>query len=293
MCYTLRKIEGGVGALQESDHTNFLKPNVQSSNLNIYDCLPPIPFFLLLVGPGKQNNSPRWSFLLSYIVLLKQRLCVSAPYILYCSPMLEENWESLVEYSRWRQRLGMQLHVIVSYINMYLQILSWSMWMIAHYCSYTCTSYTNVQVVLIDWLIEGVSCINFQASETSQYFWTELHVVVQRHALMQRLFLRRFYQLIVWIYLSTCLTNVMLCTGSFHMARLGISVSKGFFIFRLVASSLTNTGSVLDMWYVSGLYSCPSRRFNQPWKWFDIVFFLVVGNLLLDFEENGKSTSSV
>ena len=30
------KIEGGVGALRESDVTNFLKPNGQSRNLNIY-----------------------------------------------------------------------------------------------------------------------------------------------------------------------------------------------------------------------------------------------------------------
>ena len=27
MCYTWRKIDDGVGALQESDDTNFLKPN--------------------------------------------------------------------------------------------------------------------------------------------------------------------------------------------------------------------------------------------------------------------------
>ena len=30
MCYTRRKIEGGVVALRESDDTNFLKPNDQS-----------------------------------------------------------------------------------------------------------------------------------------------------------------------------------------------------------------------------------------------------------------------
>ena len=36
MCYTRRKIEGGVVALLESDDTNFLKPNGQSRNLNIY-----------------------------------------------------------------------------------------------------------------------------------------------------------------------------------------------------------------------------------------------------------------
>ena len=36
MCYTRRKIEGGVGALRESDDTNFWKPNGQSRNLNIY-----------------------------------------------------------------------------------------------------------------------------------------------------------------------------------------------------------------------------------------------------------------
>ena len=36
MCYARRKIEGGVGALRESDDTNFLKPNGQSRNLNVY-----------------------------------------------------------------------------------------------------------------------------------------------------------------------------------------------------------------------------------------------------------------
>ena len=36
MCYTQRKIEGGVGALRESDDTNFLEPNGQSRNLNVY-----------------------------------------------------------------------------------------------------------------------------------------------------------------------------------------------------------------------------------------------------------------
>ena len=40
MCYTRRKIEGGVFTLRECDDTNFLKPNGQSRNLNIY-CLPP------------------------------------------------------------------------------------------------------------------------------------------------------------------------------------------------------------------------------------------------------------
>ena len=39
MCYTRRKIEGGVGALRESDDANFLKPNGQSRNLNIYEQL--------------------------------------------------------------------------------------------------------------------------------------------------------------------------------------------------------------------------------------------------------------
>ena len=36
MCYTQCKIEGGVGALRESDDTNFLKSNGQSTNLNVY-----------------------------------------------------------------------------------------------------------------------------------------------------------------------------------------------------------------------------------------------------------------
>ena len=35
MCYKRRKIEGGVGALRESDDINFLKPNGQSRNLNV------------------------------------------------------------------------------------------------------------------------------------------------------------------------------------------------------------------------------------------------------------------
>ena len=37
MCYTRRKIEGGDGALWESDDANFLNPNGQSRNLNIYE----------------------------------------------------------------------------------------------------------------------------------------------------------------------------------------------------------------------------------------------------------------
>ena len=36
MCYMRRKVEGGVGALRESDDTNFLKPDGQSRNLNVY-----------------------------------------------------------------------------------------------------------------------------------------------------------------------------------------------------------------------------------------------------------------
>ena len=37
MCYMQRKIQGGVGALRESDDTNFLKPNGESRNLYAYD----------------------------------------------------------------------------------------------------------------------------------------------------------------------------------------------------------------------------------------------------------------
>ena len=37
MCYTQRKIEGVVGALRSCDDTEFLKPNGQSRNLNVYD----------------------------------------------------------------------------------------------------------------------------------------------------------------------------------------------------------------------------------------------------------------
>ena len=36
MCYTRRKIEGGVGALRESDDTNLWKPNGQFRNLNVH-----------------------------------------------------------------------------------------------------------------------------------------------------------------------------------------------------------------------------------------------------------------
>ena len=47
-------IEGGVGALRESDDTNFSKPNGQSRNLNIYGhdhgriktmAMPLVPFY--------------------------------------------------------------------------------------------------------------------------------------------------------------------------------------------------------------------------------------------------------
>ena len=37
MCYTRRRIEGGVGVLREPNNTNFLKPNGQSRNLHIYE----------------------------------------------------------------------------------------------------------------------------------------------------------------------------------------------------------------------------------------------------------------
>ena len=36
MCYTQRNIQGGVGALRESNDTNFFKPNGQSRNLNVH-----------------------------------------------------------------------------------------------------------------------------------------------------------------------------------------------------------------------------------------------------------------
>ena len=42
MRFTRRKIEGGVEALREYDYTNFLKPNSQSRNLNIYGSDPKI-----------------------------------------------------------------------------------------------------------------------------------------------------------------------------------------------------------------------------------------------------------
>ena len=36
MCYMRRKIEGAIGAMRESDDTNFLKPDGQSRNLYVY-----------------------------------------------------------------------------------------------------------------------------------------------------------------------------------------------------------------------------------------------------------------
>ena len=36
MCYTWGKIEGGVGALQNTDETKFFEPNGHSRNLNVY-----------------------------------------------------------------------------------------------------------------------------------------------------------------------------------------------------------------------------------------------------------------
>ena len=53
MCYTRRKLEGGVAALRVSDDTNFLKPNGQSRNLNIYGvniALFSIHFVIRLMG---------------------------------------------------------------------------------------------------------------------------------------------------------------------------------------------------------------------------------------------------
>ena len=60
MCYTRRKIEGGVGALRESDDTNFLKPNGRSRNLNIYGCIAIthllyIEHNLLQTGSGREE----------------------------------------------------------------------------------------------------------------------------------------------------------------------------------------------------------------------------------------------
>ena len=43
MCYTRRKLQGGVGALRESGDINFLKPNDQSRNLNVYGICTTIP----------------------------------------------------------------------------------------------------------------------------------------------------------------------------------------------------------------------------------------------------------
>ena len=58
MHYTQRKVEGGVGSLRESDDTDFLKPNGQSRNLNIYDSSP----FLLVLG-YEVAKVPRSDFL--------------------------------------------------------------------------------------------------------------------------------------------------------------------------------------------------------------------------------------
>ena len=46
MCYTRHKLQGGVGALRESDYINFLKLDGQSRNLNIYDPLSDIPQYV-------------------------------------------------------------------------------------------------------------------------------------------------------------------------------------------------------------------------------------------------------
>ena len=47
MCYTRRKIEGGIGALLESDDTNFLILNGQFKNLHIYEHHVHVPFGIL------------------------------------------------------------------------------------------------------------------------------------------------------------------------------------------------------------------------------------------------------
>ena len=47
MCYTRHKIEGGIGALRESDDSNFLKPNGLSRNHHIYGHHMHLPFGIL------------------------------------------------------------------------------------------------------------------------------------------------------------------------------------------------------------------------------------------------------
>ena len=65
MCYTRRKIEGGVDALRESDDTNLLTPNGQSRNLNIYGYLILQPYMFI---PAKA------SFILLICVLSNKEL---------------------------------------------------------------------------------------------------------------------------------------------------------------------------------------------------------------------------
>ena len=62
MCYTRRKIQGGVGALRESDDTNFLKPNGQSRNLNVYgkDSSKSMIFALVNITVLRADNSSQY-----------------------------------------------------------------------------------------------------------------------------------------------------------------------------------------------------------------------------------------
>ena len=56
-----RKVEGGVGAMLESDDTNFLKPNGQSRNLNIYDCISNHRD-LKIVSINANTQTAQWSY---------------------------------------------------------------------------------------------------------------------------------------------------------------------------------------------------------------------------------------
>ena len=77
MCYTLPKIEGGIGALRECDDTNFVKPNGQSRNLNIYDWVK----LLAKYAPG--NCSIRWL----YLILTKNCKLFCCVDVDYCMSM--------------------------------------------------------------------------------------------------------------------------------------------------------------------------------------------------------------
>ena len=71
MCYTRRKIEGGVGALRESDDANFLKPNGQSRNLHVYGLYSE---FISLQGWGLYSEFLGGEDMLNVVLTEEERL---------------------------------------------------------------------------------------------------------------------------------------------------------------------------------------------------------------------------